>query len=735
MICNAFLSGFGGAAPRCGLAALAVASIGLLGGCEEIEKKYSRKHVSLPAPIAESATAPWAPGADVKPIGLARDAGRGAADALTRPEFYPGTTRRLNAQIRREPSTTTGEEMVTINFVNTSILEAVDVVLSETLGQNYIFDERVTGTVTVRTSNPIPKSTVLPVLENILALNGAALVQSGGVYNVVPIEAAASLPKVVVTPNKYPQRPGIGTYVIPVEFAAVDSVHELAKTMVSPPNQLAIDLARNLLIYTGPSQEAEAITDLVSVLDIDVLRGKSFGLYPLKTALAEEVTEELTMLFSDPSLAGAGKTMSFMPIARLNAILAITARPAQLEQVAAWVARLDRSDAEAGRRVYVYYAKNSRATDLVATLGQVFLGSGPDERRTGAPSAVAPGLTPVRETAEVAETTTGAGAAETDSAETSSPPPVTAGSTAPRPSAPTSVGRVGELRIVADERNNAVVLIATAEEFQMVEAALRQLDIMPLQVLIEATIAEVRLNENLEYGVQWAFQSGDFSATLANNTAGIVNAVFPGFNMVLNATEVQAALRLLSEVTDVEIVSSPQIMVLDNQPARLQVGDQVPVATGETISDTGILIQSSVQYFDTGVILEVTPRVNASGLVTLEILQEVSDAVVTESSEINSPTIQQRRIRSIVSVQSGETIALGGLIRERATDGQSGIPVLSDIPLVGNAFKTTDRGVERTELLVLITPRVIRGPAQAREVTDALRQRLTILKGVVTSRN
>jgi general secretion pathway protein D len=303
------------------------------------------------------------------------------------------------------------------------------------------------------------------------------------------------------------------------------------------------------------------------------------------------------------------------------------------------------------------------------------------------------------------------------------------------PGASFTINGSDQIRVVADHTNNAILVWSTPNDYRMVVSVLRKLDQVPLQVLIEATIAEVRLNENLEYGVQWAFQSGDFSAKLANNTAGIVNAVFPGFNMVLNATEVQAALRLLSEVTDVEIVSSPQIMVLDNQPARLQVGDQVPVATGETISDTGILIQSSVQYFDTGVILEVTPRVNASGLVTLEILQEVSDAVVTESSQINSPTIQQRRIRSIVSVQSGETIALGGLIRERATDGSSGIPVLSDIPLVGNAFKTTDRGVERTELLVLITPRVIRGPAQAREVTDALRQRLTILKGLVTARN
>ncbi len=182
-----------------------------------------------------------------------------------------------------------------------------------------------------------------------------------------------------------------------------------------------------------------------------------------------------------------------------------------------------------------------------------------------------------------------------------------------------------------------------------------------------------------------------------------------------------------TEITDVRVISSPQLMVLDNQTARLQVGDQVPIATQSSQSVEGINLVNTIQFRDTGVILEVTPRVNASGLVVLDVLQEVSDVTETTTSEIDSPTIEQRSIQSTVAVQSGDTIALGGLIRDREEDGVSGIPLLSSIPLLGNLFKTTEKIVRRTELLVLITPRVVRDRREALDVTDELRRRLSTL--------
>jgi len=267
----------------------------------------------------------------------------------------------------------------------------------------------------------------------------------------------------------------------------------------------------------------------------------------------------------------------------------------------------------------------------------------------------------------------------------------------------------------------------------MIEATLKRLDITPLQVLIEVTIAEVGLTDELSYGLQWFFQSGDSSIAFSTFSDGVVGSVFPGFSYFFSGTDARVALNALTEITDVRVISSPQLMVLDNQTARLQVGDEVPIATQSATStdDSDARIVNEIQFRDTGVILEVTPRVNASGLIVLDVLQEVSDVIATTTSDIDSPTIQQRVIQTTVAVQSGDTIALGGLIRDREEDSISGIPLLSSIPVLGHLFKKTEKIVRRVELLVLITPRIVRNRREALEVTDELRRRLSTLGPLV----
>jgi general secretion pathway protein D len=247
-----------------------------------------------------------------------------------------------------------------------------------------------------------------------------------------------------------------------------------------------------------------------------------------------------------------------------------------------------------------------------------------------------------------------------------------------------------------------------------------------LQVLIEATIAEVTLNNTLQYGLQWFFSSGDSSIALSTLPTGVISPVFPGFNYVLNASSAQVVLNALTTITQVKVISSPELLVLDNGTAHLEVGDQVPIVTQSAVSvvSPGAPVVNSVDYRDTGVILNITPRVSSNGLVLLDIDQEVSDVVKTTSSTIDSPTIQQRRIESSVAVNTGETIALGGLIKDHSDNTVSGIPVLSNIPILGNLFKTTSNEHDRTELLVLLSPKVIRNTNDARLATNELRQRL-----------
>jgi general secretion pathway protein D len=285
------------------------------------------------------------------------------------------------------------------------------------------------------------------------------------------------------------------------------------------------------------------------------------------------------------------------------------------------------------------------------------------------------------------------------------------------------IEETGDIRVIADEATNSLVILATASEFRMIEATLRKLDILPLQVLVEATILEVSLNDNLQYGVQWFFESGNFFTQFVTTAAAVE---VPGFSLLFDSNDKAAVINALAEVTDIKVISSPSVMVLDNQDARIQVGDQVPFETGTTIGEGGTST-STVQQIDTGVVLTVTPRINAGGLVTIDVSQEVSQAIPTEGADLN-PTIQQRQIQSTVAVQSGETLALGGLIRDTQTESVNGVPLLMDIPILGNLFKTTTDTTIRVELLILLSPSVVRNPVEARQVTDELRKRLKTIE-------
>lgn len=292
------------------------------------------------------------------------------------------------------------------------------------------------------------------------------------------------------------------------------------------------------------------------------------------------------------------------------------------------------------------------------------------------------------------------------------------------------------VRITADEANNALVILANAQDYAVIEAALRKLDIKPLQVMIEATVAEVTLTDKLNLGLQYYLKTGNFQAVLSEGAKNNINVPFPGFNFIpgfdfafSTVAGSQVLLDALKSLTEVKVLSSPTLMVLNNQTGRLQVGDQVPIAVQSAVGvlAPGSPVVNSIEYRDTGVILRVTPRVNASGSVLLDISEEVSEVSATTSSTLNSPTISQRRLLSSVLTSDGETIALGGLIRDSQTRGRSGIPGLVDIPVLGNLFGTRGTSTTRTELIVLITPKVIRSREDGSAVTRELLQKVPLI--------
>lgn len=637
---------------------------------------------------------------------------RGSGQLARVPGPRPGGT-----QIAQVEDTAEG---VTLNFVDADLREVIRAVLEDMLDLNYVIDPNVQGRVTLQTSQPLHPEQVLPTLEELLRINGAALVETEGLFRVLPADQAGlGIPNLSLDGSAVPPtRAGIGTRVIPLRFVSANEVGGIARSFVANPGSLRIDPSRNLLFVTGSQAEIRALNSLIAVLDVDWLSGMSFALEPLEAVTPEIIVAELQQVLDDPNGPRLGDLVRFVAIERMNAVLIISKQPRYLDEARRWVARLDQGTSNT-QRVHVYYVQNRRAADLAETLGQIFSAE-TASLTAGSETGIAPGLTPATLSSEP----------EGQGAEAPTPLVPRALPSDDATAAGSALGGSGEIRILADEASNSLVVLATPEGYRQVEAALRRLDILPLQVLIEATLVEVTLNDDLEYGVRWFIETGNSSFTFTDAAtdagAAVLGSSFPGFSYVFDTDNLRATVNALQGITDVKFLSAPTLMVLDNETARLQVGDEVPVVTRSSTStvDDNAPIVNTVEFRDTGVILNITPRVNASGLVILDIDQEVSEVIETTTSGIDSPTIQQRKLESTIAVQNGETVALGGLIRDRLEENETGIPILGDIPILGNLFKATDNSATRTELLVLITPQVVRNQDDARAVTEELRRKL-----------
>lgn len=692
-----------------------------LGGCDSRKERPYATPLSPAVATDGSKPAPVSAPQTPTPL-LPVNERNGATETASAPLVVRGTGQFIAPLPVVESVERTQDGAITLNFVNTDIREVISAVLGDALKLSYFIDPKVQGVVTVRTSQPLDAASIIPVLEDILSMNGAALIKSGDAYKIIPIEGATS---------GFHSEPGYGIHIFPLKYASVSQVRTVLEPYVPPGRILRTDATRNVLIFTGTAAEANQLEELVQVFDVDWMAGMSFAIYPLRAADPKTVAKELEQVFGQDFEGPLAGVVQFVPIERQNAILVISAQPAYLDKAADWIERLDQGLEGDQQRAYVYWVQNGNAKDLAAVLTDVYGGGAKNLQLVSA--GVAPGLIPAEITGY-----SGSNTPTTMTSTTPEPPspapdqggtPVQSSIAGPDQfTAEEGIPLTGEanIRIVADERNNALLIMATPSQHRRVLATLQQLDVVPLQVLIEATIAEVTLNDELKYGLQWFFSLGNSTITFSGIAAGLINPLFPGFNYVFSSDDARVVLNALTAITDVRVISAPQLVVLDNEQARLQVGDQVPIATQQatSVTDPAAPLVNTIEYRDTGVILEVIPHVNSGGLITLDITQEVSDVAETKTSGIDSPTIQQRQINSTVAVQTGETIALGGLIRDRHSEGVTGIPLLSDIPLLGNLFKTTSDKDDRTELLVLLTPRVIRNSQDARVLTEELRRRI-----------
>ncbi len=605
---------------------------------------------------------------------------------------------------------------VTLNFPGGDVQDVAKAVLGGILKQQYTIDPNLHAAITLVTPTPIAREDVLPVFEDALRAANLALVAGSGGYRIVPTGAAASTSEIANS-----EAVGYATETIQLKFVTAPEMRKLIEPIL--PGVVDNASQGTQLVIKGATGQRSSVRELVKQFDVNWLRNMSFGLYIPKQTDARLIVPELEKLINGNDAPTKG-LVRLIAMEKLNGILAVSIQPQYLEDVQRWVNVLDREGENNEPRLFVYRVQNGRSSDLAKTLIAALGGGkgsgGADSSDTGDDDATQDDQQGFGQQNRFAAADEGS---EVENGRR--------GLQKPKSAATGVSGTATKLNatITSDDINNAITVFATQRNYAVIEDALRKLDLAPSQILIEAAITEVTLTNDLRYGVQWSFTRGKSDVRLSNQegTLGSLVREFPGFSYFYAGRSIDATLNALEGLTKINVVAAPKLMVLNNQTASLQVGDQVPIASASAVStqNPDSPIVNSIQYRDTGVILEITPRVNSNGVVLLDISQEVSDVSTTRTSTLNSPTISTRRVSSSVAVKDGNLIAIGGLIRNRDERGRSGIPFLSRIPVLGSLlFGTTNNTLNRTELVILIKPTVLRSVEDGKAATEEMIEKI-----------
>jgi general secretion pathway protein D len=688
------------------------------------------------------------------PIADEREPGR--TNESSQPYIFPGSDTEPEPQRDRDPEMRTASlqqaafvkgDGVEINFDGADVQTVAKTLLGDILQLNVVVDPRVQGNVTLASAGPIPRKDVLPAFESVLRMSNAAVVRSGNLVKIIPI-AEATGGAISVGAGE----PGFGVSLVPLRYTSASTVAKTAESFLSRPGAIRVVRSRNLLLIQGTTAERQAVLDVVSTFDVEWLQNQSVGVYPLKSTSPETMIGELERIF-ETNEGGAGEgVVRFQPVSRMNAVMVVTKNPKLLAQTTQWVQRLDRSDTT-GTTLRTFRLKNGNATQVAKILNDIFVGQRSGTSADATTRQIAPGVDAAQSRLDSLDhgssngsgATSGGGATDNRSSNPiaaafesfSDRKTADADATGNSSSAGGNVqrGTFQNLRITADAANNAIVVYSNQQDYRVVERAIRDVDRPQLQVSIDATVAEVTLTDELQFGVQ-AFLSnnkGSISLLGASQVAAqsaVLQNVAPGLNLLLGSqSQPRVILNALSNITDVKVLSSPSIVALDNQPALLEVGDEIPITTSSAtlLSNSATPVVNTIQMRNTGVILKVLPHVHSNGAIQLEVDQEISN-VVNADQQTLTPTIAQRRVHSTVSVISGQTVLLAGLISERDQKSQSGIPGVREIKFLGDLLGNTYNTKTRSEIIIFIKTRLIRNSVDAGAVTEEFRERLQSMR-------
>jgi len=657
---------------------------------------------------------------------------------------------------------------IVFNFTNQPIEAVINSIMGDLLHENYSIAQGVKGDVSFSTSKPVNKKQAMSILETLLSWTDNAMIKQGDRYVILPSNQAVA-GKLVPEMTVSQPAAGMSARLFPLRYISATEMQKLLKPFARENAFLLVDPARNVLSMSGTPDELANYQDTIDTFDVDWLKGMSVGVFGLQRASVGELMPELQKMFGPDSGMPLAGMVRFLPIERTNSVVAISSQPEYLREVGDWIHTIDEGGGNEPQ-MYVYDVRNMKATDLAKYLRQIY-GNGAIKDDSAA--KVAPGLR-TRSLSSLSSNSSSGGMGgsgglsnglgggmgnssgmgmgmggnqnasvdeeqDAEGGEENFDSEADSGAEQGGESGTASKGIDASTRITAQKSSNQLLVRTRPAQWKEIESAIKRLDNVPLQVQIETRILEVNLTGELDLGVQWYLGrlAGNSSTTNIENTAGSQGALGAGgaalgssslfYSFV--SSNLQVALKALETNGRTQVLSAPSLVVMNNQQAQIQVGDNIPISQTTVNTNVSNTTLSSVEYVQTGVILDVVPRINPGGLVYMDIQQQVSNADLASISDSQTnPSISTRSVSTQVAVQSGQTVLLGGLIKQDNAESGSSVPYLGKIPGLRWLFGTTSKSKARTELIVLITPRVITSSSQSRQVTDDYRQQMQLLK-------
>jgi len=694
---------------------------------------------------------------------------------------YATAIKKVHAR-RRQPKQGVKVYPLDLNLKGADLVETIRV-LADTLGLNYAIDSRVRGTVNVRATGKLTEGDILGIMESILVVNNATLIKSGNLYKIVPLDKSHTESMPVFHRGEIPV--GMTVQVLFPQQTAAKELVAVLKPMMTPGGGI-FEGSHNALILVDTPANLEKLLQLIQMIDTQALSQTLVRVVKVHNTDPNEIISELEVIFSAyGTLAQKGKFgVSFLPVQRLNSVMILANSGSLMNRALHWVKQLDlRTDMLAN--VHVYNVENYKAKNLADLLTQVYGGTvaaptiKEKKPETGARAlgsslfGAGRGAGTTGGASGASQRTTGMGGLGTSTGGTglgglqsqaagdigAGPPQALKERAGPLGAGAGATGKEG-VRIIPDEENNLLVVVAPPHEWRIISRLLKSLDIMPRQVLNEVLVAEVRLSDELSYGIEFLLgataqaPSAATGTSTSSSTTGVLvagtsttpapttisgvtvsgpaSATFAaasGFTFVATDTlnKLKGLINLLASQGRVDILASPHIMAANNQEATIMIGEEVPTLTSQSIplvSQTTSFQTSTVQYRNTGIILSVKPQINANGMVTLDIAQEVSSASTTSTGVSGTPTFTVRQAKTSLITGDNQTVVLGGLIREDKTTSQAGIPGLRKMPILGPLFGSEKVSKQKTELIVLITPHIITNLEEGAKITHDMKEKV-----------